>query len=105
MPPTNEGLTQMWKCANIACHILKSLIDDDNKISNEFSSFSIRFFTKEKDPTIYSIFYKENFTKLILAAMRHYTRIYKFGHYTNKKVIEHIEKIVLNMFAHFTMIK
>jgi hypothetical protein len=102
--PTNEGLIQMWKCASIATHILKSLIDDDN-ISNKFSSFSIRFFTKEKDPSIYSIFYKENFTKLILGAIRHYTRIYKFGHYTNKKVIEHIEKIVLNMFAHFIMIK
>jgi hypothetical protein len=105
MPETNKELTQMWKCADIAFHILESVLNDDSKLVNNFSSYPIRFFKKEKDPKKYSRYYKENFTEIILAAIRHYSRIYKFGHYTNIKVIEHIEKIMINVFVHLSKIK
>jgi len=95
MPETIENLNKLWSCANIAYHIE----------TTGLSPAPILLFKKEKKPELYYGYYKENFTKLILAAIRHYTRIYKFGHYTNKKVIEHIEAIMLNIFAHLNMIK
>jgi len=106
LPETNEELTKMWRCAIIAYNLLQSVLDNDSIIFNDSCfSYSVRFFKKEKDPSIYSRYYKERFTEIILAAIRHYSRIYKFGPYTNKKVIQHIEQVMLNVFAHLSKIK
>jgi len=96
---TNEDLTKMWKCASIARKLLQSVIIDESDIFNNFSIYSLGIFKKE-NANLYPLYYKEHFTKIILAAIRHYSAIYKFGPYTNKKVIEHIEQIMLNIFAH-----
>jgi len=106
LPETNEELTKMWRCAVIAYNLLQSVLDDDSEIFNDSCfSYSVRFFKKEKDPIIYSRYYKKRFIEIILTAIRHYSRIYKFGPYTNKKVIQHIEQIMLNVFAHLSKIK
>jgi hypothetical protein len=105
IPETNESLTKLWKCAKIAFHILENTLNEDNKLINGMSSYPIRFFKEENDPKNFAIYYKGQFTEIILAATRHYSRIYKYGHYTSKKVIEHMEQIMLNIFAHLTMMK
>lgn len=105
MPETNEELLKMWNCAVIANNLLKSVLNDDSDIFQKISSYSVRFFKREENPKLYSRYYKENFTEIILTAIRHYSRIYKFGHYTSKKVIEHIEQTMLNIFAHLSAIK
>ena len=105
MPETNESLTKLWKCAKIAFHILENTLNEDNKLINGMSSYPIRFFKEENDPKNFARYYKGHFTEIILAATRHYSRIYKYGHYTSKKVIEHMEQIMLNIFAHLTMMK
>jgi hypothetical protein len=99
IPDTNEDLTKMWKCASIASNLLQSVINDDSRIFENIFTYSVRFFEKE-NAKLYSLYYKEHFTKIILAALRHYSAIYKFGSYTNKSVIEHVEQIMLNIFAH-----
>jgi len=99
IPETNEDLTKMWKCASIASKLLQSVINDDSRIFENIFTYSVRFFEKE-NAKLYSLYYKEHFTKIILAALRHYSAIYKFGSYTNKIVIEHVEQIMLNIFAH-----
>ena len=106
LPETNEELTKMWRCAVIAYNLLQTVLDDDSKIFDDMCfSYSVRFFKKEKNPSIYSRYYKERFIEIILTTIRHYSRIYKFGRYTNKKVIQHIEQIMLNVFAHLSKIK
>ena len=105
MPIHTNYLTKIWKCANIANKLLESLIDWDSDVFTNLPNYSLRIFKGEAKPEMYSHWYKQNFTEIILAATRHYSRIYKFGHYTNKKVIEHIEQIMLNIFAHLTMMK
>jgi hypothetical protein len=99
IPDTNEDLIKMWKCASIANKLLQSVINDESRIFENISTYSVRYFQKE-NAKLYSLYYKEHFTKIILAALRHYSAIYKFGSYTNKKVVEHIEQIMLNIFAH-----
>jgi hypothetical protein len=105
IPETNESLTKLWRCADISFHLLKSILNDDNELVVGISSYTIKVFIKENDPKNYSRYYKEHFTKIIMAAIRQYSCIYKFGHYTNKEVIECIEQIMLNIFAHLTMMK
>jgi hypothetical protein len=105
MPIHTNYLTKIWKCAYIANKLLESLIDWDSDVFTNLPNYSLRIFKGEANPEMYSQWYKQNFTEIILAATRHYSRIYKFGHYTNKKVIEHIEQIMLNIFAHLTMMK
>jgi hypothetical protein len=105
MPETNESLTKLWRCADISFHLLKSILNDDNELVSDLLSYPIRGFKKEKNPKLFSTYYKRGFTKIIMGSMRNYTRIYKFGHYTNKEVIECIEQIMLNIFAHLTMMK
>jgi len=106
LPETNEELTKMWRCAVIAYNLLQSVLHDDNMMFKDTCfSYSVRFFKKEKNPSIYSRYYKERFIEIILTTIRHYSRIYKFGSYTNKKVIQHIEQIMLNVFAHLSKIR
>jgi len=105
LPIHTNHLTKIWKCANIANKLLESLIDWDSDVFTNLPNYSLRIFKGEAKPEMYSHWYKQNFTEIIIAAIRHYSRIYKFGQYTNKKVIEHVEQIMLNIFAHLTMMK
>ena len=128
VPQTVDGLTKLWKCADIAAQLLKILLCDRSKIFGNFMTGSVSGFKREKNPELYSNYYKENFTKIILAAMKHYSRIYKeesclsyfknineflvwyfkksggWGHKRtiNKKnrTTEYIEQIMLHIFAH-----
>ena len=102
MPENKEELTKLWRCAIIAYNLLKNMLCDC--VFQNISSYSVKF-AKQGNLQLYSRYYKENFTEIILTAIRHYSRIYKFGYYTNKKVIEHVEQIMLNIFAHLTMMK
>jgi hypothetical protein len=122
----------MWNCAKIARDLLFELIDDNSNIASHLSKSSIEFFLKEKQIDKYSYYYKKNFTGIIMALMKNYSKIYKgikkthrrtqyyyidennyitiYDDYTviqkyDKKVIEHIEKIILNIFAHFESMK
>ena len=127
IPQTVDGLTKLWKCADIAAQLLKIVLCDKSKIFGNFMPGSIAFFKEKKNPEIYSSYIKENFTKIILAAMKHYSRIYKeeillifkninefLGYYINysgwrgnkrtvykkNRTTEHIEQIMLHIFAH-----
>ena len=102
---TVKGINQMWKCAEIAGGLLENLLEYQSGIFNNFSIYSVEHFKKEKEAELYSNYYRDNFTKIILAAIHHYSKIYKFGHYTNQKVIEYIEKVVLKIFAHLYIMK
>ena len=131
VPQTVDGLTKLWKCADIASQLLKIILCDRSKIFGNFMTGSVSGFKREKNPEKYFSYYKENFTKIILAAMKHYSRIYKeesllsyfknineflvwyfknsggWGHNRtiNKKknrTTEHIEQIMLHIFAHLT---
>ena len=102
---TVKGVNQIWKCAELARDLLESLLENESGIFHNFSTYSVTIFKKETNPEMYSVYYRENFTKIILAAIHHYSKIYKFGHYTNEKVIEYIEKIVLKIFSHLSIMK
>ena len=122
IPKTNKGLKILYNIAKIARDLLTELIDNDSNIFLKFSKYSIEHFLcdlKYQQSEKYSSYYKTNFTGLIMAVIKNYSRIYKgikkynkiylgaftlsFKHmyYPNKKVIEHTEKIILNLFAHF----
>ena len=104
IPKTIKGFGQICKCAEIAKGLLESLLEDESVINNSYT-YSVQFFKKEKHLELYLNYYTENFTKIIWAAIHHYSKIYKFKYYTNKKVIEHIEKTILNIFAHLSIMK
>ena len=105
IPKTIEGLNQMWECAQIAKYLLISLLEHNSGVFKNFSTYSLTSFKKEKNVEHYLENYKENFTKIILASIQHYSKIYKFGHYTNKKVIEQFEKTILNIFVRISIMK
>jgi hypothetical protein len=100
-----KGISKLWACAKISKELLVSLLEYDSGVFNNLTTHSVKVFKKEKNMELYSTYYRENFIKIILAAIHHYSKIYKFGNYTNKKVIEHIEKIILNIFAHLSIMK
>jgi len=100
-----KGIKKLWYCAKISKELLLSLLEYESDVFNNLITNSVKNFKKEKNVELYSTYYRENFIKIILAAIHHYSKIYKFGCYTNKKVIEYIEKIVLNIFAHLTILK
>jgi len=96
MSKSVNGLTKMWKCAKIAVQLEKLIC------MNYWVSYSVSHFRsdlKREKVLNYSDYYKENFSIIILKSIRHYTKIYKQKHYTSKKIIEHIEEIILNIFA------
>ena len=100
---TMKGMSQIWKCAEIAKDLLESVIEDHSGIFQNFSTYSVEHFKKEKEVELYSTYYRDNFTKIILSAIHHYSKIYKFSYYANKTVIEYIEKVVLKIFAHLSV--
>jgi hypothetical protein len=129
IPKSVEGLTKAWKCADLAVKLIESLgLLDNRDIYNNLSTYYVSLFKAERNPELYSIWYKEGFLKIILTALKHYTKIYNnktqtremviytgyYGEFTiiyrhktthNKKVIEHIEQIMLHMFARIAKIK
>ena len=131
IPETTEDLKKMWNCAKIARDLLFELIDDNSNIASHLAKSSIECFLQEKQIDKYSYYYKKNFTGIIMALMKNYSKIYKgikrqystihyhlvgntyiamYNYYSatqhyDKKVIEHIEKIILNIFAHFELMK
>ena len=130
IPQSVEELTKVWKCADLAVKLLESmgLLDYKGSIYNNLNTSCINVYKRESNPELYSIWYKQGFLKIILTALKHYTKIYNnkiqtrkiviqtgyndqftivFRHKTtyNKKVIEHIEQIMLHMFAKIAEIK
>jgi len=129
IPKSVEGLTKAWKCADLAVKLIESLgLLDNHDIYNNLNIYSVTYFKAERKPELYSNWYKEAFLKIILIALKHYTKIYNNKHQTrkiiiqtgyndqftivyrhkttyNKKVIEHIEQIMLHMFAQIAEIK
>jgi len=110
IPKNKVDLKKMWKCADIANNILQIVTDGKGQLFDNFSVYSLVFFKSEKNPLPYSVYYMENFTKIILAALRHYSRIYKNIHkkfccgfditrYRIKRECEVIEEIMLYLFA------
>ena len=102
IPKTIKGMNQIWKCAEIAKYILENVLEHNSDVFHNLSMYSLISFKKEKQMELYSMYYKEKFTKIILSAIHHYTKIYKISNCTNKKIIKH-EKKMLNMFAHISM--
>jgi hypothetical protein len=128
IPQSKEELTKAWKCADLAVKLIDSLgLFGSRDIYNNLTTYSVSLFKIERKPQLYSSFYKESFLKIILTALKHYTKIYNNKTKTrqmviqgyngqfiisykdkatyNEKVIEHIEQIVLHMFAQIAKIK
>jgi len=128
IPPSVEELTKAWKCADLAVKLIESLgLFSSRDMYNNLSTYSLSIFKIERKPELYSSWYKESFLKIILTALKHYTKIYNNKTKTrkmviqryngqfiisykdkatyNEKVIEHIEQIVLHMFAQIAKIK
>ena len=128
IPQSVEELTKAWKCADLAVKLIESLgLFGSRDIYNNLSTYSVSLFKAERKPELYSSWYKEAFLKIILTALKHYTKIYNNKTKTrkiviqgyngqciisykdkatyNEKVIEHIEQIVLHMFAQIAKIK
>jgi hypothetical protein len=105
VPETLKGLNRIWKCADIANKLLDCMFDYPCDVLNNLNTYRIRLYKCDLYRENYSNLYKEAFTKIILTAIKHYSKIYKNINGNkilvyNKKVIEHTEKIILNIFAH-----
>jgi hypothetical protein len=127
IPQSVKELTKAWRCADLAVKLIESLgLLDNRDIYNNVSTYPVTLFKAESKPELYSNWYKEAFLKIILIAIKHYTKIYNdkpqirkilvTNQYTlisyksnkttyNKKVIEHIEQIMFNIYAHISEIK
>jgi hypothetical protein len=107
VPKTNNGLTKIWKCAKIASKFLHGFFDYPCAILNNISTLPVDLYKHDIQRKNYNDWYKQAFTKIILTAIKHYTKIYKNktkkGLANNKKVIEHTEKIILKIFAHLAI--
>jgi len=106
MPLTFDGLTRLFKCADIASQLLDMIISYRSKIFENLTPGSVICFKHEKSPEEYSRWYSEQFTKIILAALKHYTLIYRAD--TSKRIkrrIQYIEQIMLHILAHLAAMK
>jgi hypothetical protein len=101
IPKTAECLTKLWRCAIIARNLLEVLAGRTIISNLSLALYSVKKYNKKN----YSEYDNKVFTLIILAAIKHYTKIYTYGHYTNKKVIEHIEQMMLNIFRHISVLK
>ena len=121
VPPTVKGLNKLWSCADISAQLLNIITDSNSNIFAKFTPHCVLYFKLEKNPEDYSNFYVENFTRIILATLKHYTKIYtNFPrlikknfifyrrmvkgpdfHYkvTNECIENHIERYMLHIFA------
>jgi hypothetical protein len=121
VPPTVKGLNKLWCCADISAQLLNIITDSNSNIFAKFTPHCVSYFKYEKNPEDYSNFYVENFTRIILATLKHYTKIYtnfprlikkNFVFYrrmvkgadfhykvTNECIENHIERYMLHIFA------
>ena len=101
IPKTAECLTKLWRCAIIARNLLEVLAGRTIISNLSLALYSVKKYNKKN----YSEYDNKVFTLIILATIKHYTKIYKYGPYTNTKVIEYIERIMLNIFTHISVLK
>jgi hypothetical protein len=101
IPKTAKCLTKLWHCAIIAKNLIEVLAGTTIINNLSLALYTVKRYNKKN----YSEYDNKVFTLIILAAIKHYTKIYKYGPYTNKKVIEHIEQMMLNMFRHISVLK
>jgi hypothetical protein len=92
IPKTIQGINQIWKCAEIAKYILENVLENGSDVFRNLSMYSLKSFKKEKNMELYSTYYIEQFTKIILSAIHHYIKIYKFSNCKNKKIIKYEKK-------------
>ena len=101
IPQTVDGLTKIWRCADIAAQLLTILESEKRCVFTNLVLSSVRCFKKEKNPANFSKWYIESFTKIIIVTIKHYTIIYKKNtSWQIKNIISHIEQIILHIFAH-----
>ena len=74
---SSTDIQKLFECASNAEEVLKFVLKKDSDIFTKFSLGAIEWFKEEKELKKYLWFYKENFTEMILAAMKYYTKIYK----------------------------
>ena len=103
---SSDGLTKIWSCANISAELIKIIEVEKGDILNNVSLSCIRSFKKEIKPEKYYKWYIENFTKIIIYAIKNYTIIYKKNtSWQIKNVINYIEHIMLHIYAHLIAMK
>lgn len=101
IPKTAKCLTELWHCAIIAKNLIEVLAGRTILNNLSLALYTVKRYNKKN----YSEYDNKEFTLIILTAIKHYTKIYKYGPYTNKKVIEHIEQMMLNIFRHISVLK
>jgi hypothetical protein len=74
--PTTD-IKKLFEYASIAEEVLKFALKKESNVFEQFSISATEWFKEEIELHKYLRFYKENFTKMILAAMKYYTKIYK----------------------------
>jgi hypothetical protein len=97
VPKTFGGIAKLWKCAELANEFLKSLLEYNSDILRNLSTYCLHSFKCDAKPEKYSSYYIEYFSKIILTAIKHYTKIYK-----GVLCLPHCEQIVMNLFAHLS---
>jgi len=88
VPRSIEVLKKIWNCAKIAKNLLESLglLDYKGDLYKNLNIVCLSCFKNEAKPELYSIWYKEGFLKIILTAVKHYTKIYN-----NKTLVRKIK--------------
>jgi len=70
-------IKNLFEYASTAEEVLRFVLKKDSEIFTKLSFGAIDWFKTEKELEKYLRFYKDNFTGMILAAMKYYTKIYK----------------------------
>ena len=76
MPDTYVFLSKLHKCASIAKEVVEYALQNKD-ILQTLPTRAIKYFKQETEHDKYKKYYKESFTKLILVALKYYTKIYK----------------------------
>jgi hypothetical protein len=112
IPKTN--LNKLFEYAKTSQEVLDFVLNKESFVFTNLSTYALNSFKKEKELDKYSDYYKKNFTAIILAAMKHYTKIYKkpqtdtkllYGNtkqYNNNKIV--IEEIIFRLYAQVILI-
>ena len=98
---SDTDIKTLFKCASNAEEVLKFVLKKDSDVFTKFSLGAIEWFKEDKELNKYLRFYKENFTNMILAAMKYYTKIYKKVMHPTK-LLYNIYTIDNNMFRTYT---
>lgn len=128
-----EELTKIWKCAKLAesllleMNLLNKNGNQKGNVYRNLNTVTLSCYKSEQKQIMYSNWYKESFSKIILAALKHYIKIYKsklkiikildededgvkmitFKYYQSytQKTIQNVEQIMMQMFAQLVEIK